>query len=450
MSRINPCFTMTNLTLDRLAYLTADLPGIGGRLKARPEDFRVEEIPLYQPCGEGEHYYLWVEKCRRLTSDVTRILGEHLGVGMRQFGFAGLKDKHAVTRQYISISGIDPARLDTFDDDLIKILSVDRHTNKLKRGHLRGNRFLIKLRQVEPTDAVKAKAVMDRLVESSCPSFVGEQRFGYRMDSHLLGRSLLLGDWQGFLDQLLGRPQPDELERNQEARLAYERGAYGRALELWPTVHRFERQAVGPLSRGAPPADAVNGIDRTQRTLLVSAFQSMVFNRVLNRRMAEGLFGRMLEGDVAMKHINRACFTVREPQVDQPRLQAKEICPTGPMWGAKMYQPSGQVAQWEREALAETGVTEQDLASGGYSPGGARRPMHMPITNESVTGGADEHGPYVQVGFDLPRGSFATIVMREIMKGPGFWGTEPPATAPTDHRPNADPLTTSFDQVADE
>lgn len=407
---------MGDVQCDDLLYLTADQPGIGGRLKRRPEDFLVEEVPLFEPTGEGEHLYLWVEKRRRLTTDITRLLAQHFGVPQRDVGFAGLKDKHAITRQAVTIRLADIDKVAEFQDDHIRILWAERHSKKLKRGNLRGNRFNIRIRDVDPASVVRARTILDRLVIAGCPNYLGEQRFGYRQNNHILGRHLLLKQWQQFLDALLGGPQIDDSEQVREARQAYTEGDYERALSLWPKVHRFERQAIGPLSRGAPPYDAVHGIDHMQLTLLVSAFQSHVFNRVLNRRLRDGLFDRLVEGDVAMKRENRAMFDVLDPQAEQPRMDAGDIAPSGPMWGESMKPARGQVAEWEQQALHSTGLSEADLAEGPYAPDGSRRPLRMMVQDVDISAGADEHGPYVHVAFMLPRGSFATVVMREIMK----------------------------------
>jgi len=398
-----------------LAYFTADLPGIGGVLKERPEDFLVDEVPAYGPSGQGDHLYMIVEKRKRLTTDIVRYFTKHFGVHRKAVGFAGLKDKHAITRQAITVEHADPRKVDTFEDEYIKILMADWHGNKIKRGHLRANRFVIKVRQVDPTAVLHAKPILDQLIEHGAPNFLGEQRFGYRFQNHELGRLLLLGDYQGFVDMMLGQPREDDRELLREARAAYDAGEYSRALSLWPTVHRFERQAVGPLSRGASPEDAVKAIDQTQRHLLVSACQSAIFNSVLNRRLLEGQY-TLLDGDLAFKHDSRAIFHVRDIEAELPRYHRQEISPSGPMWGRKMQRPTGPALQWENEALAEAGLTDEQFTQGRYTPDGSRRSLRMPVTDASVSSGVDEHGSFVKVSFELPRGCFATTVMREIMK----------------------------------
>ncbi len=408
---------LTMITTHGLAYLTGDEPGIGGLLKQHATDFVVDEIGLPEFTGDGDFLYLYVEKTGRLTTDVVRHFAMHFDVEPDDVGYAGLKDKHAVTRQWFSIPGATEEAAAEFHDDHMRILDADRHDQPLIRGRLRGNRFEIKVRGVDAIDALRARRTLDKLVAAGAPNFIGEQRFGYRDNNHLQGRALLKGDLKTFLDLLLGQPHQSEPGVNQQARQAYDSGDYQYALELWPTVHRFERQALGPLSRGAPPADAVNNIDKAHRTLLVSAFQSAIFNQVLNDRLTRGMLATLVPGDLAIKTDTHGIFEVRDVATEQLRADRLEISPTGPMWGRLMGRAGGEVGQWELDALAEAGVTEEDLhRETPNTPDGSRRPLRMAITNPQISGGADEWGPYVCAKFDLSRGCFATVVMREIMK----------------------------------
>ncbi len=415
-SRITPY--LQPMVIDHLACLTPDMPGIAGQIKTHPQDFIVHEIPLYQPSGNGQHLYLLVEKTLRTTTDVARILAQHFAIPIKTVGYAGLKDKYAVTRQAFSLEVPDNTDVTTFHDGHIKIISADRHTNKIKRGHLAGNRFVIKVRNTNTDHILHARDILDHLVKYGAPNYLGEQRFGYRHNNHILGKYLLCNDYQSFLDELLGHPLPTEIDRNQKARNAYDNKLYNDALNIWPTVHRAERQALGPLSRGASPKAAITNIDITQRKIYISAFQSYIFNHLCNQRIANNLLHTLILNDIAFKHDSRACFDVTHPTDDQPRCDNLEISPSGPMWGAKMKRASGDIGQNELQALTNTGVTENGLNSSYYKPSGARRPYRIPITNPDIVASADERGPFIQLAFDLPRGSFATIIMREIMKTP--------------------------------
>ena len=408
-------------------YLTADLPPVGGRIKDDPDDFFVDEQPLYQPCGEGEHIYMLVEKRNMSTIRVVRLLARHFDVPVRAVGYAGLKDKRAVTRQVFSVHvpGKKPEDFPMIRHDHMAVLWVDRHTNKLRPGHLSGNRFSIKIRGTDMTKAPVALKALERLEKIGVPNRIGEQRFGYIGRNHLIGRALLLGDHQGGLDALLG-PAPGVQDSQAEARRLYATGDFKGAVAGFYKESRTERVVAGALSRGATPAQAVRGIEPMERGFFLTAFQSAAFNAVLDARLREGsaALAQFRLGDVAFKHDNRACFDVTAETLAQSdlagRLERMEISPSGPMWGATMKRAAGTVDEEEQAALHALGVTlghlvEYDRRHGGMIEG-ARRPLRVKVSYPDVEGGVDERGPYVRCAFDLPRGAFATSVLREIMK----------------------------------
>lgn len=408
--------------------ITADVPGIGGTLRARPEDFLVEEQPLYEPRGEGEHVYLMVQKAGMSTAQAAAVLARHFGVPGHAVGYAGLKDKHAITRQVFSIHvpGKKPEDFPELRHERMAVLWADIHANKLRPGHLAGNRFSIKVRGVDMTAAVRAERTLRVLAARGVPNLAGEQRFGFRNNNHVLGRLDILGDAQGLLDELLG---PDEASPglNAEARAAYARRDFAAALELMPLDARVECAALRALARGAAPERAVGAIDATQRRFWITAFQSAVFNRVLGDRLEAGAYDRLIEGDLAWKHRNGAVFAVSQDTLADPdtaeRLARLEISPSGPLWGASMMRAAGAVDAAENAALAASGVNLEALAAyAGRSRQpitGARRPLRVPVIDPEVEGGVDEHGHYVRCAFELPAGAFATIVMREVMKPAG-------------------------------
>lgn len=406
-------------------YLTAAIPGTGGRLKVRPEDFLVEEIPAYEPCGDGEHIYLFVEKRNHSTMHVVRLLAEHFGVRRDCVGVAGLKDKFAVTRQLFSVHtpGKKPADFPAFERDGITIHWIDRHTNKLRRGHLAGNRFIIRVREVEPGKVVHAHRALAMMAKLGVPNRIGEQRFGHMGNNHLVGRALLLHDAPALLDILLG-PSDIRPDAQPEGRRWYAEGRYADALAAFPPSLHTERRVLAALARGEKPKRAMFTIERMEQSFYLTALQSAIFNDVLDRRLAAGTFATLLEGDLAFKHDSGAVFPIGPMELDDPqiaaRLAALEISPSGPMWGARMTRAGGEVLKLEAETLERAGVTIADLeahAAKARDPlPGERRPLRVPITQVDVEGGMDEHGAYIKCIFELPRGSFATTVMHEVMK----------------------------------
>ena len=406
-------------------YLTENIPPIGGSLKQRPEDFMVEEIPSYQPSGEGEHIYLMVEKRGLSAMELNRALARHFRVPLSAIGYAGLKDRQAVTRQVVSIHtpGKSVEDFPSLDHGSISILWADLHTNKLRRGHLAGNRFSIRIRGVEPHAVVTAKRVLDRLRTTGVPDRFGAQRFGYLRNNHLIGRALLVREHEHAAALLLG-PSPLAPESQHRAREAFARGDVADAAAAMPKRFRTERVVCDSLAAGEPPEQAFDAIDRAVLGYYVSAFQSAVFNRVLDDRVAAGKLAEFIPGDIAMFDRGRATFEIDEPALDDPetarRLGSFEISPSGPMWGPRMQRASREIDRAEVEALAAMGLDLEDLEAtldlDADMVGGTRRPLRVRIDNVQVEGGADEHGPYVRCAFDLPRGAFATVVMDEVMK----------------------------------
>lgn len=419
-------------------YLTADIPPVGGRIKERPEDFLVEEIPLYEPQGSGEHLYLFVEKTNLSTSQMIASIARHFGVSHDAVGFAGMKDKRAVTRQLVSVH-LPGRRHETFPElrqDRLAVLWADWHVNKLRPGHLAGNRFIIRIRGVDATRVVHAHRVLARLEKTGVPNRAGEQRFGYLGRNHEIGRALLLGNYREALDLLLG---PGDLAppTQTEARRLYAERKYAQARDLFPRTARTERRALSALARGDGPKRAIDEMDPLQRRYFITAFQSAVFNAVLEDRLRAGTFARLEEGDLAWKHDNGAVFPVTADELAgegarilRERLERLEISPSGPMWGAEMTRASGAVAERELAALTASGVTPEMMTEYRQRTGdrlaaeGARKPLRVPLMYPDVEGGVDEHGHYIRCTFELPRGAFATVVMREIMK-PELAGSPP-------------------------
>ena len=187
-------------------YLTVDQPGIGGQLKVELADFQVEEIPLYLPSGQGSHVYVTIEKQGLSTYAAIKVLARALNISPKAIGHAGLKDAQAITRQTLSIEHVDPTLVEKINHPKIKIIQVDRHRNKLKIGHLAGNRFVIKVRQVGQDALPQVEKILDILSTQGVPNFFGLQRFGNRRNSHLLGEMLIRQDPAEFVAEYLGRP----------------------------------------------------------------------------------------------------------------------------------------------------------------------------------------------------------------------------------------------------
>lgn len=308
--------------MSKLPYVTPEFPGVPAAIKALPEDFQVDEIPLYSPSGEGDHLFVHVEKVGRDTLHVARDLARALGVSPREVGIAGQKDRHARTTQWMSFPGVPPERAEGLAGEGFRVLSATRHGNKLRTGHLRGNRFRIRLRGADDLEAVTRSA--RALEERGLPNYFGPQRFGRSGENATLGLAIL---------------------------------------------------------RNAPEGRAVR--DRRLRKLLLSALQSEIFNRVLAKRLEEASWDRPLPGDVLQRLDSGGLFVCEDPDTDRPRVAAFECSITGPLPGPRMRpHPTGEPADLEKAILGEFGLEPTDFPR--REAPGERRPLRLPVQIDVV------------------------------------------------------------------
>jgi tRNA pseudouridine13 synthase len=385
-------------------------PGIGGRLKARPEDFVVEEIPLYTPAGEGQHIYAAIEKTGLSTYAAISAIARALNVSPRLIGYAGLKDAQGVTRQTISIEQVTPEAVASLNLPNIKVLSAKRHYNKLKTGHLAGNRFIIRVREVTKAAIPAAEAIIETLTKKGAPNFFGEQRFGNRGNTGRLGQLLIRQDAQEFVMEYLGRPQPHETPAVQAARRLIDAERWAEALAIWPGRFNDERKAITAIKQAGGQLDVVfKTLHKNLKSLFVSAFQAQLFNELLADRLER--LDRLEAGDVAYIHKKGAAFIVADAAAEQPRLDRFEISPSGPLFGLKTLLAEGQPGQRERAILDKYDLSLTDFRAPGLKIQGGRRPYRFELKNTRMWW--DEG---LIVSFELQPGAYATTVMAEIMK----------------------------------
>ena len=344
------------LTQEAVPLLTTDLPGAGGLTRVAEEDFRVEELPLYQPSGEGEHLYLTVEKQGRTTPEVAKEIARALSVREREVGTAGLKDKRGITVQRVSIltraSPEDALRL---SGPGWRVLAAARHGNKLRTGHLRGNRFRVVVRGTGEEGLQRAQAICGRLRSTGAANLFGPQRFGKYGDNAELGRKILLRD----------------------------------------------------------PAAQKAAHDRFLRRMALSALQSELFNRCLAARIGDGLFAAAIDGDVLKKRATGGLFVCEDPAADGPRVASGEVDPCGPLPGHSIFAARGEALRREQAVLDAAGVDPASFAAGGAEMEGARRPYRIPVEDLAVE--PLEPG-VLALWFTLPKGSYAISVLREVTR----------------------------------
>jgi tRNA pseudouridine13 synthase len=399
-----------------LPYATPEVPGIGGSIKQYDADFFVQEIPLYEPSGEGEHVYAEVQKTGMTTFDVVTQLSRSLGVPGLDIGFAGMKDAHAVTRQTFSIKGTTESALQGLRIPNLQVLSTARHGNKLRLGHLQANRFAIKIREVDPLAVTRIAPVIKALEARGVPNFFGEQRFGRRNNNDLLGAALVRGDNKELARLLLGDPQKGVDDGMQfKARRLYDEGDFKGAMDAWPRRCGLERRLLHRVIKTGKASGAGRALDDHLRRLFTSALQSRVFNEILAHRIAT--YDQLIEGDWAYKHENGACFHVEDLAAEQPRCATWEISPTGPLIGFRVSLADNAAGEIEQAVLTEHKLTpEMFKVPGHHRVKGARRPLRVRPEDLKYESGVDEHGGYITLAFTLPPGAFATVLLREIMK----------------------------------
>ncbi|HEY8376866.1 MAG TPA: tRNA pseudouridine(13) synthase TruD, partial [Nannocystis sp.] len=348
----------------------------------------------------------------KAVADIARALGVH----PRAIGFAGLKDARAVTRQRLSVEHVDPDRIAALEIPRIRVLSVARHPRKLRVGHLAGNRFTIRLRDVDLDRIDDVRRVLDALSRRGVPNYFGVQRFGVRGDTAEIGRRLVAGDVAGSVALIGGAPGPLDAGAILEARKAFHAGDFAAAAELWPRTHAAYARLSRAMAREKGNARrAIRAFDRRMLRFFVNAYQSWLFNQVLARRI--DTIDRVFDGDLAVKHDTGGVFRVQDAAAEQPRVDAFEISPTGPLPGPRMRRAEGSPGAIEDEVLREAGVRLEDFPEKGpFRVTGGRRALRFPLRDATVEPGHDEVGPFLEFRFTLPPGCYATAVLRELCK----------------------------------
>ncbi len=400
-----------------LPYLTSALPGIGGEIKQRVEDFCVEELPLYPASGEGTHVYFRIEKRGIPTPVAVSRIARHMSVRPGDVGLAGLKDAQGITTQMLSLEHCDEQKLASYRDPQMRVIWTGCHTNKLKTGHLAGNKFAIRIRGVGAEQLPAAQAVLDVLTARGVPNYFGCQRFGLRGDTADLGEALVRGDLDEFISIFLGRPFPDDPPDCRAARDAFEVGTLDRSLKRWPRHYADQRKALSAYKKKRRPGPAIAAIDKRMKRLYVSAFQSKIFNAALARRIDS--IDTLSPGDLARKSDSGGVFVVAAENLaaEQSRADAGELSPTGPLPGFRGALAEAEPGKIEHEILAEAGIDlEQFKNLGPIKAKGARRPLRFLLHEPSVSAGQDEHGEFLALTFAAPPGSYATVLIEEICK----------------------------------
>ena len=447
--------------LNANTYVT-DEEGIGGTIRNRWEDFYVEEIPEVIPDGEGPNIYIWIEKLGRTTLDVLLDIARDLHIDRKRMGFAGMKDKKAITRQWICIANMDSEEQFKQVESLAgtihntEFLEVVRGRKKLRMGQLKGNKFRILVKDIEGMDsddeeirkaaiedaAKRADAILKTLEKTGVPNYFGWQRFGKpRTNTHLVGEALIQNDLKEAVRRYIGNPSPEEGEDAQKARQAYDDGNLEESLELMHPGMRYEKMMLKVLIKeeqrairkiaekeGISPEEvdkskvelsdkayknAIHALPKPLQRMFVHAYQSFLFNAAVSERVAMGM-GKYIEGDIVIDKEERI---VRDKSNEefQEMVSSFEINQTCPLYGTKVPFAGGEVGKMEEEILTSYGLTREDFEvpkMPRLGSHGLRRAMRFQVWDASAE--ATEDG--VMCEFSIDKGSYATAVLREVMK----------------------------------
>ena len=338
------------------------LPHVAGTFVSSVEDFHVEEIPAYVPCGEGEHAYLWVEKTNLPADALFAHVSRVFNVSRRDIGYAGLKDTRATTLQYLSVPRIAVAKVAEdwaactarLQTPQVRLVQGNYHQNKLRCGHLRGNRFTVTLRNCAADDLARAQAIAERLKTLGMPNYYGSQRFGRDNSTLHHGMTLLVGD---------------------TARKS------GGARQAW--------------------------LDK----LALSAVQSALFNDYLALREQGGYRDAVMDGDILQVCASGGLFLTDDPSIDQARFASGEVVPAGPMFGPSMKTATGAADALEQAVLTAADLTAEAFTRHKRLTQGTRRATLIRLDDMQVEEG---EASTLRLRFVLPSGSYATEVIEEF------------------------------------
>lgn len=261
-------------------------------IRSTPEDFLVEETIRFEPTGEGQHVYLYIQKRNTNTEWLAKQLSRFAGVNSRDVGYAGLKDRNAVTKQWFSVdlAGKPEPDWQAFNNEELSIETVTRSTGKLKRTAVKENKFTLILRELEG-DTTELESRLQKLKNDGVPNYFGEQRFGHG----------------------------------------------GNNLEVADAFFSGEKK-----------------LKKHQRGIYLSAVRSYLFNQVLSKRVEAGNWNQAIPGDVMQLAGSHSCFLAEEITSEiQRRIEEKDIFPTGPLWGKGKPQSDVETRQLEMDVISE-------------------------------------------------------------------------------------------------
>jgi tRNA pseudouridine13 synthase len=419
-------------------YIT-DAPGCTGRLRFIAEDFQVEEVYPNLHYEGGRYLVLEVEKKDWDTHHLIRELARQLRISQRRFSWAGTKDKRAVTKQRISIMNLQESDLNRITLPDIKIRILGQTNRNVGLGDLLGNRFSIKIREMNcPDPEQRMERITEEIQESrGVPNYFGVQRFGdTRPITHKVGQALVHGKVEDAIFIYLAMPFPGEPDATRMVRQdLWDSRDILQAVKSYPSYLRYEMAILNYLLENPGDfAGSFNVLSPNLRHMFVHAYQSYIFNRILSRRMSKGLpLNRAIDEDIV-------CFARGDlPNVDKLQqvtsanldavnrlIDRRRAFVTLPLIGFDTSLASGIEGEIEKDILEKENVTGEDFRVAENSELGSRGSRRTALVR--VAPSVKLEGDCATLEFFLPAGSYATVVLREYMKTGNLMEKQRPPT----------------------
>ncbi len=423
-------------------YYATQSEGFGGTIKTIPSDFFVHEVTNRIEGNEGKYLIAELTKENWDTHSVVRELSRRLRVSRNRIGFAGTKDKFAVTTQKISLWDTDETNLERVRIADVSLKIVGRSNKAVSLGDLYGNEFTIVIRNLEGTeDGIRNSidAITTELEDTGgIPNFFGVQRFGTnRPITHVVGKHLIEGNIKGAVLSYISDIFPEESEEAKQARSLCKEGDFKECLKRMPLFLRYERAMLNELVKsGSEEPDeaqflaAFAVLPKNLQKLFVHAYQAYLFNIIISHRMQQNLpFNEAIAGDIVCFH-NELGFAdpdkvekVTEDKLDgiNRLIKRGRAFVTAPIFGSETEFADGVLGEIERQVLEDENVTVTNFyieKIPEISSKGTRRPVLVPVQpNAEISEDENNPGRYkATVQFFLPKGSYATVVLREYTK----------------------------------